>query len=271
MTGDPTHDDGARTATAAESGWYADPGDPGRLRYFDGAGWTPHVAPRPVPTYPVPPGSVTTLPPTTAAAPRVTVARVLLVVSVVLVGLVMLGGGLRGLMQARTSSLDAAGPPMSLASVAPETVVGRTATRSQAADDLRRAAVTELQPGMRELPGSSAAQVEIYGPDPAGAPDRGLGILMLMWTGTSTAFDQEGYARGFAEGAVQNTGDRATTTSAADGGVVVCTETDGADGAMSLCAWIRSASGVVMLAEYDVPVDTVRTDLAAVVTQMARP
>jgi hypothetical protein len=215
---------------------------------------------------------VTTLPPTTAAAPRVGLVRVLIVVSVVLVGLVMLGGGLRGLTQGRTSSLDAAGPPMSLASVAPETVVGRTASRSQAADDLRRAAVTELQPGMRELPGSSAAQVEIYGPDPVEAPARGLGVLMLMWTGTSTAFDQDGYARGFAEGAVQNTGDRATTTtSAADGGVVVCTETDGADGAMSLCAWIRSASGVVMLAEYDVPVDTVRTDLAAVVTQMARP
>jgi hypothetical protein len=37
----------ASTPSAAPAGWYADPYGSGALRYFDGAYWTPHVAPGP--------------------------------------------------------------------------------------------------------------------------------------------------------------------------------------------------------------------------------
>lgn len=37
----------ASTPSAAPAGWYADPYASGALRYFDGAYWTPHVAPGP--------------------------------------------------------------------------------------------------------------------------------------------------------------------------------------------------------------------------------
>ena len=40
----------------APPGWYADPGQPGLQRYFDGTTWTSHLAPLPAPAYAAPVG-----------------------------------------------------------------------------------------------------------------------------------------------------------------------------------------------------------------------
>ncbi|GMA23067.1 hypothetical protein GCM10025864_08260 [Luteimicrobium album] len=59
--------------TVPAPGWYPDPYRPGMLRWFDGHGWTEHVAPLPAASHPgadpfesppIPPGGAATVSPT---------------------------------------------------------------------------------------------------------------------------------------------------------------------------------------------------------------
>lgn len=216
----------------------------------------------------------TTWPPATeppAAPSPFSVVRVLLAIAFVVVALAAISRGFDGAMTARVDPLRAPGPALTLETVAPESVLGRLPADPQEYGDLRTQALVELSPGVTGVPDPSPAQLEIYGPGPAGAPPRGLGIVLAMWSATSTPFDQDGYARDVAAGAVKSAGDRAVTRMAKDGGLVVCTETTPGGDAASLCWWIRSASGVVLLAEYGVEPEVVRSDLAVLVRQMTRP
>jgi hypothetical protein len=200
----------------------------------------------------------------------VNVVRVLIIVAVVLVTLSGIAGGLRGIAKGRSGAQPAPGPPLTLATVAPETVVGRTPSTGAEVAQERLTLLAQTRGVLGQLPGMSPAKLEIYGPGPKTAPERGLGMAMLVWTGGSTPFDQDEFAAGFADGAVRGSGGRTITTSAPDGGVVVCHESVQDVGPTTLCLWIRSGSGLVMLAEYDVATDTVRSDLAGVVAQMTR-
>jgi hypothetical protein len=49
------------------AGWYSDPAGFDQLRWWDGAGWTPHLAPRPVPMTPPAPQAPMFLPPVAQA------------------------------------------------------------------------------------------------------------------------------------------------------------------------------------------------------------
>lgn len=324
MTGDhgqTTYDghaqQGTTTASGPAPGWYADPGAPEQLRYFDGAAWTHHVAPRPAPDpatalAPAPvaaPSSGTTCEhaaapaygatsgyaaapaygatsgygaapaygsgPAWASAPTAAsrnagVVRVIVTVVLAFVVLSGLVGGVRGVMKGRAAAQAAPGPALTLSTVAPETVVGRSpSTRASAAED-RLTMLAQLRAVLGAIPGSSPAQMEIYGTGPKSTPARGLGIVMVAWTASSTPFGQDEFAEGFADGAVKASAGRTITTTAPDGGVVVCHDSVQQVGPTTVCVWARSGTGLVMLWEYDVPTDTVRQDLAGVVAQMTR-
>lgn len=206
-------------------------------------------------------------PPSSGSA---SVVRILIGVAVVLVTLGGLAGGLRGPAEGGAQAAPAPGPPLTLATVAPEMVLGRTPSSDALAADDRSTTLDRMRALLGPIPGSSPAAVEIYGPGPEGPPDRGLGIVTLVWTASSAPFSQDELAAGFSEAAVRADDGRATTTTAPDGGVVVCHESVPEIGPTSLCVWIRSGTGLVALAEHDVPADTVRADLAGVVAQMAR-
>lgn len=47
------------TSSAPAAGWYPDPAQPGRTRWWSGDGWTDHVQPAAVPVAPVPPAAPT--------------------------------------------------------------------------------------------------------------------------------------------------------------------------------------------------------------------
>jgi hypothetical protein len=294
MTGDGSAYAGAgahqqtTTATSPAPGWYADPGQSAQLRYWDGAAWTAHLAPAPSPTpapapAPVPaaapsPRSAsyagtsasTTLPAAAPAARRVSPVRILIGVLAALGALYLLGAGLRGVTQSRTAALPAAGPALTLSATAPETVAGRTAATGAAAEKARTQALAQMSPGLRTVPGSGAAQLQIYA-DAKGAPERGAGVIGVAWTRSTTPFRQDDFAQGWADGAVRGQGARTVTTAAPDGGVVVCAQSVVAEvGPATTCAWIRSGTGLLLVVEYDVSPDVVREDLAAVVAQMTR-
>lgn len=196
--------------------------------------------------------------------------RTLIAVAVVLVALGGLAGGLRGPATGGAQAEAAPGPPLTLATVAPEMVLGRTPAGDALAAEDRSTVLDRMRAVLGPIPGSGPAAMEIYGPDPEGAPQRGLGIVTLVWTASSAPFSADEVAAGFSEAAVRLDGGRATTTTAPDGGVVVCHESVEEVGPTSLCVWVRSGTGLVALAEHDVPADTVRADLSGVVAQMAR-
>ncbi|HET7902037.1 MAG TPA: DUF2510 domain-containing protein [Candidatus Nanopelagicales bacterium] len=219
----------------APPGWYADPQDPGRWRWFDGGAWTDQVsAPSPAAAI----GWQTADPPRGRTPLWVWLlvgAAGLLVVGGLAVGASFVG---RAVQQAASPS----GP--AFASTAPATLDGMAAssdTRWQKALDGIRSSADN---GSKLMGGAGGTQVQAYSSD-------SRHVAYLSWTPLRKKLSQHSFIDGVRREMVKSQAIGITEyDDEAGGATMLCAGLPRPDGlTASVCTWVRSGTGFVQVVE----------------------
>ncbi len=251
---------------SVQAGWYADPVDGGRWRWFDGRAWTEHVS-SPSPS---PPGSTTTPAwAVVATVPwwrRTSRTRVLVIAGATLAGLLAVGAaGSAGAGSGRTraagtGSGTAQDPSYQLGTKAPPTVSGLPRSRSAGLVAVGEQLRTQVDAA---VPGADAALVQTYG-------SLSGRRAVLVWVTVRAPIAQK------AEGAAVETafsldgGRTITRTELDDGATQVCATVPESNDtpAVAECLWLRSGTGMVRLIEVGRDQKAVAADLALALAQI---
>jgi hypothetical protein len=257
--------------SGAAPGWYADPAQPDRWRWFDGSAWTEHVSapvgPPAAPAYTAAPAySGSTVMPgaqdwrSVPKPPRTTPTRILVIVVATFAGLWGLSAALAvvtGGLRAANHAPLAPGPAIHLEGSAPAVVDGLPRSSLASVQKAQETLRGGLQLSRQELPGAEAPQV-------AGYAVQDVGAAILGWMPDDTGIDQAAFARGVQRVMDADHWTRHVVSAEPDGATLLCAASTTSGGVPdSQCAWVRSGSGVVML----VRVGSADTDALAAVTR----
>lgn len=251
--------------TDAQPGWYADPGDPRRWRWFDGRAWTEHVSlpvPQPdaaaygatadLPTaYGAAPYGATVYAGAVAAGtrrPRTTPTRLVVIVGLTLAGVLGLGVVMSGVSAGLRAvgsggARPAPGPATVFLAVAPATVDGLVASDDADLQEPLAQMRAGSDQGSRMLGGPGGTRGQAY----AGGSDR---VAFITWTTVSKPFIQEAVVSGIRSAWTKEHATGEVQYAEADGATLVCASLHRADGLpATLCSWVRSGSGMVQVVE----------------------
>jgi hypothetical protein len=267
--------------TQVQPGWYADPGDPGRWRWYDGQAWTEHVSAPVEPAAPAPPSAPVAgaaaygtapaygsaqpygsapaygaggygaaqvvAPPVARARAGTSPTRILVIVGITLAGITALGLMMSvagdGLRAFGGEATAAPGPRTVFLSSAPATVDGLPAS---AAADLR-APLDQMRTGgdvgARMMGGTGGTQGQAYA-------SRGQRIAFVTWTTIPKPVAQKSVVLGIRAAWVKERATDVVEYPEADGATLVCSSIPRTDGLpATMCSWVRSGSGIVQVVE----------------------